>query len=79
MCSNAVNRRGDGENYGGLHQWNFDVRDGEFVLWTRVDVAGDVPLRYQAVDELNQLLTGAPFVQRALKRLVRGLLCQRLP
>ena len=127
------------ENYGGLHQWNFDVLDGEFVLWrpgltvfvhdalaelAHVDFtlsdyrpgrkwillrfqklaegeprvkrvhasltvrtspastqppASDVPLRYQAVDELNGLLKRAPFVQRALKRLVRGLLRQRLP
>jgi SAM-dependent methyltransferase len=36
--------RNEGVNgsYGGLHQWNFDVRDGKFVIWNkhaRIDVA----------------------------------------
>jgi hypothetical protein len=35
----------EAENYVGLHQWNFDVQDGRFVVWNRerrIDVADAV-------------------------------------
>jgi SAM-dependent methyltransferase len=28
-----LRREGRGQNYWGLHQWNFDLEDGDFVLW----------------------------------------------
>jgi SAM-dependent methyltransferase len=53
---------GEREGYGGFHQWNLDLRDGRFVLWTpaeTVDVATalDCPCTIEAVQGATLLVT----------------------
>ena len=53
---------GEREGYSGFHQWNLDLRDGRFVLWTpteSIDVATalDCPCTVEAVQAETLLVT----------------------
>src|SRR5215210_1824771 len=51
-------REGASENYWGLHQWNFDAADGEFLVWRG---------RRRKVS-MNEVLSGRATVDCALQR-----------
>jgi SAM-dependent methyltransferase len=53
---------GEREGYSGFHQWNLDLRDGRFVLWTpaeTIDVATalDCPCTVETVQAATLLVT----------------------
>ena len=48
----------ENEGYSGLHQWNFDVRDGDLILWNRA-VEHNVSEFLRASASVNAFLDGA--------------------
>jgi SAM-dependent methyltransferase len=72
VLTEHARNEGQTHNYAGLHQWNFDIQDGIFVLNRRnthpINLAASLASKARVVE----LTSAGPFVRLGLQKLIDG-------
>lgn len=57
----------ENERYQGLHQWNFDLRDGRFVIWNRSSMI-ETQCEFECAADVTTAIDGSQLVVKLRKR-----------
>jgi hypothetical protein len=72
VLTEHARNEGETHEYGGLHQWNFDIRDRDFVLTSRHTLPVNLATALDGKARVVELTSVEPFLRFGLQKLVEG-------